>query len=127
MFYDAACRRAIESHANAAVPWLLISTYLANHHGCRILSDEMHGELARYVVDHWAEINHVNRDVIDINRLSRGAKFSPSLHEYPEIAISAANRILTEGVRSLPSRRHARNAPQRPEGVAHTTSLREAC
>ena len=101
--HDDDCRRIIGQHPNAAVAWFLMASYQYYVDDTPILSDKAFDELAGFLADRWAGIRHPHKHLIAAEDLTAGTGFAIARERYPAIVISAAQRILADGVMPLPA------------------------
>lgn len=91
---DGQALAALARGPDAAVPWVLMASFLYYHRDTTILSDGVYDQLTRAVVDNYAVLTHQHR--VYLSRLAYGANtslFDIPEKEYPAICRSAAMRL----------------------------------
>ena len=101
--HDDACRALTAQMPTTIVPWLLMSGYAYHHLDRPILSDSAWDTLCREATALWPTLMHPHKHLITVEDLKCSSLFALPRSSYPAIAVSAAERILREGVVQAPS------------------------
>ena len=81
--YDEAARKAFKINPASAFSWWL-SASLAYY--CKfesILSDECYDKMARYLLQNWDNIEHVNKNLVTKDNLKAGSLYNLKESDYP--------------------------------------------
>ncbi|MTJ94013.1 MAG: hypothetical protein F8N36_14320 [Desulfovibrio sp.] len=98
VLYDRVCRQIIDQAPGAAVAWYLMAAYLYYHEDVVIISDGMFEHLSAFLAAHWTAINHPHKALLSLEDLTTGSAYAIAREAYPAVVVSAAHRILREGV-----------------------------
>jgi hypothetical protein len=91
---DGDIRTLVESNPNMTVPHYLMSSYLYYHEDSHYISDGTYDWMCKYMMEHWDNINHVHKHIIDHEALMAGTGFYLGLNDYPTIVKNAAKGFM---------------------------------
>lgn len=92
--FDSMCRVVLETSPNAAIPWLLMASWLYYHHDVSLFSDEFYDELAKAILDAWDDLEHMHKHLLTREMLEAGSLFQIKEAEYPAMTKGAASQIV---------------------------------
>lgn len=106
---DAYCRELVERNRNLTVPWILMGSYAYYWEDDPIISDGTFDFLMHTLRDHWDEIEHPHKHLID----EESIKTSVTMHElkreeFPSRVIGGLAALREELGQERPKRRKKR-------------------
>jgi|SRR5271157_516269 len=91
---DEQVKYLIEKNPSMTVPHYLMSSYLYYEENTHYISDGCYDWLCKFMLEHWNEIKHYHKHIIEYDVLKAGTGFY--IKEYPSIVKGAAKRLLKE-------------------------------
>lgn len=87
-------KKQVDKSKNLAVPLYLIAAYAYYVEDDPLISDDCFDWLAKFLKEHWEQIEHYHKEKITLQDLSAGTY----LGEYPSIVKSAAHDLRNSNV-----------------------------
>lgn len=86
---DKACVDTIDSNINMLVPWYLMAAYAYYVEDEPLISDARFDRMAKQMLEHWDEIEHMHKEHITVSDLQAGT----FLGEYPSRVKGAVEQL----------------------------------
>lgn len=91
---DEKIKAIVKKDSSMAVPHYLMSSYLYYEKDTHYISDGCYDWLCKFLIEHWDEIEHRHKYIIEHDALTAGTGFY--IKEYPSIVKGASKEIMKE-------------------------------
>jgi hypothetical protein len=125
-YFDAFVQNLVkEKGLSAYVPWYFMASYMYYKKDTPILSDGFFDNMCKEMHKNFSKLEHRHLHLIHIDDLSAGTCLIDEA-DYPSVAISAAQRVLEEGIPDVEKseKPKTKKARQKPKGVETKTAAR---
>lgn len=91
--YDQAARECFKGNPNTALSWFILASFCYYCRDVSLLSDSTYDRMAKYLLENWDKVEHVNKDLVDKENLKAG-----SLYNVGETGYPTRVKVIAEGM-----------------------------